>query len=235
MKKILLFVLLSGLFCASANAQDTLYTVKKSQAPDVSESVKVMNQGAKSCLTMLLRSTNEKVVNQVWKDFMKEYGGKVSKVKKSEDYLTEGVQIAAISGTGTTNVYHQVEEMGGDVSFTVWFDMGNGNYLDSKTYPNSVKEAVVMLKNFGLDVRRAMVRGELEVAEKDLRKMESEFDKLVKEKSNLERDIENYKKKIQEAEKHILENTATQDMTRQKIEQQKGAVGEITKRLNEIQ
>lgn len=231
MKKTFVLATLLAFCSLNLDAQET----PVSYAPQVVETSKLMVTGANTCLTAMIPETNKKVVERLWKDLMKTYDGKPEKVKKSKEQLSPAVRIAAISGTGTINVYHLVEESGDDVELTVWFDMGDGKYLNTKDYPSSYKDAEALIKKFGVDVKKEMVRLELEEEEKALKNLEKEFEKLIRDKEGLEKDIENYKKRITEAEHKIHQNLKDQEDTKHKIQDQKAAVGEVVKRLGEIQ
>jgi len=61
--------------------------------------------------------------------------------KKSDDMLAQEVRISSITGTGAMNIYSQTVKSGNGVEMTVWFDMGDGKFLNSRDYSNSTKDA----------------------------------------------------------------------------------------------
>ncbi len=204
-------------------------------AAKVTQSVLNMSQGAQNGFTILLPNTNVKTVKNMWKDLMKNYDSKVKSVKKSDDDLAAAAKIAAISGTGTVDVYSQINESGDNVSMTVWFDMGQGAYLNADEYPNSYEDAEQLLQSFGTSVRREMTESELKQEEKNLKNVEGDLRDLAKKKESLLKDIEKYKKKIIEAEEDIARNEAAQEETKTRIEEQKETVSEVATKLQNIE
>jgi len=203
-------------------------------APKVTQGVLNMSQGAHNGFTVLLPDTDIKTVKSMWKGLMKNYDCKVKTVKKSDDLLGESAKIASISGTGTVDVYSQIKESGDNVSMTVWFDMGEGNYLSSDEYPNSYKDAEQMLQGFEKSVKKEMTGRELKQEEKNLKKVEGELKDLAKKKESLMKDIERFKQKIIEAEEDIARNEAAQAETKNRIEEQKGTVSDVATKLQNI-
>ncbi len=212
------------------NKMDDAYS-----APKIAQGVLNMSQGAHNGFTILLPDTNVKTVKNMWKDLMKNYSSKVKSVKKSDDDLAAAASIATISGTGTVDVYSQIEDSGDNVSMTVWFDMGEGTYLSSDEYPNSYDDAEQLLQSFGTSVRKEMTERELKQEEKNLKKVEGDLRDLAKKKESLLKDIEKFKKKIIEAEEDIARNEAAQEETKTRIEEQKETVSEVATKLQNIE
>ena len=235
MKKLLYLVILVAT-CSQAIAQEDPKpaTASPSSASKVTEGNQSMNLGVHNAYTVILPNTDDKTVEKMWKDLMKEYDGKTKSVKKADEQLTENVRISAISGSGALSVYSLVKEQGDDVALTAWFDMGSGTFLNSKDYASSSREAESLLQKFSVDVKREMVKRELEEEQKNLKKLEGQLERLVKQKDGLEKDIENYKKRIKEAEDDIVKNIAEQENAQKMIEEQKTVVGDVSKRLDEI-
>jgi len=204
-------------------------------APKVTQGVLSMSQGAQNGFSILLPDTNVKTVKSLWKDLMKNYDSKVKGVKKTDDQLAAAAKIASISGSGTVDVYSQIESSGDNVSMTVWFDMGNGNYLSSDEYPNSYSDAEQIIQDFGTSVRKEMVERELKQEEKNLKNVEGDLKSLAKKKESLLKDIEKFKKKIIEAEEDIARNEAAQEETKIRIEEQKETVSDVATKLQNIE
>lgn len=190
-----------------------------------------MSQGSNYGYSFVLPDLSEKEVKSLWKDLMKEYDSKPKKVKKSSNLMAEEVRVSSITGSGSMNIYSQTESRGKDVAMTVWFDMGDGKFLNSNDYQNSAGDGEEFLQKFGVRAKKAAIQNELKAEEKDLEKLGKDLKSLAKKKSNLEKDIENFKKKIMEAEQAIVENEAAQAETENMISEQQTKVQEVEHRL----
>ncbi|MEZ5056497.1 MAG: hypothetical protein R2879_05605 [Saprospiraceae bacterium] len=233
MKPIYFFLILVLNF-NSLYSQDNGKKSKSIHAPEVKEATQNMHQGAKNAFSITLVDVEDKLVENQWEDLIKNYKGKVKNVKKADEKIAEAIRIQAISGTGDINVYSKAEEQGDDVLFTVWFEMDNGNFLSSRNYPSSYTEAVSLLENFGVTVKRKKVEEELEAEKDALEDLEKDLSKLVKRKEGLEKDIEDYQKRIEDAKKEITDNISGQESVKQKIEEQKAEVERMNKKLGDI-
>jgi translation initiation factor 2B subunit (eIF-2B alpha/beta/delta family) len=215
-------------------SQDSGKKSKSIHAPEVKEATQNMFQGAKNAYSIVLMDVDDKMVENLWEDLIKNYKGKVKNVKKADEKIAEAIRIQSISGTGDINVYSKAEEQGDDVLFTVWFEMDNGNFLSSRNYPSSYTEAVTLLENFGITVKRKKVEEELDAEKDKLEDLEKELSKLEKRKEGLEKDIEDYQKRIEDAKKEITDNITGQESFKQKIEEQKAEVEKMNKKLGDI-
>lgn len=220
MKKIVALLLLLGIFATKSFAQ-------------ILEDTKVMSEGANNCLTMTFLNVDDKDVLDLWKDVMKDYGGKLKKVKKSSDYKVDDILIAGITNENTMDVFVQIEEKKGDVTFMVWFDLG-GAFLSKSAHPTSYDEALNFLEKFALDVERMTVQNELDNEMKEFDKMKKDLKRLDSKKENLEKAIVRYKEKIKDAETDLIKNEAEQESMKSKIDEQKSKIENVNKKLKEV-
>jgi len=200
-------------------------------AANIREGVLGMSLGSHPGYSMVLDEISEKEVKSLWKSLMKEYDSKPKRVKKSDDMLAQEVRISSITGTGAMNIYSQTVKSGNGVEMTVWFDMGDGKFLNSRDYSNSTKDAERFLNSFAVRVKKASIQNELDDEEKALASLRKELKSLAKKKSNLEKDIENYKKKITEAEQSITGNEGAQAETEAAIKEQEMKVQDVAHKL----
>ncbi|HFA49108.1 MAG TPA: hypothetical protein ENJ95_08830 [Bacteroidetes bacterium] len=202
---------------------------------NIFETEESMSKGLQNAIVVETEATNEKLVDKVWKKFMKDYGGKTKRAKggKRGELVTTGAEIVGINGVNSMNVYSRsVTGSSGNVEQMVWFDLGD-EYLGSG-HGSQYKEAEAMLQKFAHEVRVEKTKQELKDSEKKLKNMESELKKLVHQNESYHKEIENYKKKIIEAEENIVKNDQQQIETNQKIELQNMLVEEIDRRLKAL-
>ncbi|MCR9286546.1 MAG: hypothetical protein NXI23_04050 [Bacteroidetes bacterium] len=197
-------------------------------AQDISEGARSMSQGVNNAYTLDLPDAGDKLVQKLWKDFIKDYKGKVKKVKKSDDWLAEGCKIASINGSQGVNVYSRTEKSGDGSEHMVWFDLGDGNYLSSG------KDANKILDSFAHQVKKELVRLELEDEEKHLKQLQGELKKLVRLNENYHKDIEKAEQAIVKAKENIKVNLQEQENSQGLIESQKEAVEAVKKRLSKM-
>jgi coenzyme F420-reducing hydrogenase delta subunit len=159
------------------------WTQKKSiHAPEVVEGTKNMYQGPKNSFSITMPDADDKVVEDLWNDLIKNYDSKLKRVRKADVEMAENVRIQSISGTGTINLYSIIDEQGDDVVLSVWFEMDNGNFLSSAAYPNSYADVEELLQNFGISVKRKMVEIELDEEKEMLEDLAKDLEKMVKQK-----------------------------------------------------
>lgn len=199
----------------------------------VTESDEQMAAGTFNALSIALEITDTKLADKVWKNFVKNYGGKVKKVKGGSETLTADAEIIGINGVTPMNIYAKITGgSGSPVELTVWFDLGDGYLSSSQT--EKYAEAERFLKKYELETRIESTNIELDDTEKKLRSVESELEKLKRQNSGLHKDIENYEKKIQQAKDDIVKNESQQTEAGTKIELQKEITEEINNRLREL-
>lgn len=198
------------------------------------ESNESMSQGIQNALVLQLETGDDKLVESVWKDFLKDYGGKTKKSKGGKnEYLSAGTEIVGINGVRPINIYSKAQPgPDGTTEFSVWFDLGEG-YLESNQ-GEKYKEAEGLLLKFAHEVKVENTRNELKNTEKELKRMESDLKQLERQNDNYHKDIENYERKIEEAKENIKTNQEQQEDSKKKIELQKLLVEEIDRRLQEL-
>ncbi len=199
----------------------------KSRVIETSES---MSEGTNTALMVILEVTDERLVDKVWKNFMKDYGGKTKRVRGSKENLTV-TEIVSINGVTPINIYSRSETgMDGYIEQIVWFDLGE-EYL-SYNLRSKYEEAEKMLLKFALECKVENTQIELKEAEKKLKSLEGDLDKLTRQNMGYHKDIEDAERRIEEAKLNIVRNEELQGDTTQKIELQKELVEEINRRLS---
>jgi hypothetical protein len=198
----------------------------------VEEAGKPMTAGVENSLNIRLLNANEKDVEKLWKAHIKSYKGKTKKDRKSGETFTDNALVPEIS-SNTIDLYAKTSDVGNEVLFTVWFDLG-GEFLSSTSHPDKYGQAEKMLLLFALKVSEKVISDELSTEEGTLKKQEKDLVKLEKENTNLHKEIETYKQKILAAEAAIETNLANQENTKVTIEKQKEVVGKVKKKLETV-
>lgn len=198
------------------------------------ESDESMSKGIQNAIIVEVASTNEKLVETVWKKFIKDYGGKTKRSKGGKnEYTTTGAEIVGINGVNALTVYSSSNTgASGNIEMSIWFDMGE-EYLESGR-ASQYAEAERMLQKFAHEVKITNTKEELRMAEKKLKSMENDLKSLKRQNEGYHKDIENYEKKIEEAKESIITNVEQQDDSTKKIELQNMLVDEIDRRLRSM-
>ncbi len=199
----------------------------------VFESDESMSQGIQNAIVVKLVTADEKLVEDVWKKYMKDYGGKTKKSKGGRnEYTTTGAEIVAINGVSPINIYSRASKEGsgsGDMEMMVWFDLGD-EFLESGRSKN-YGEVERMLQKYAHEVKIENTRAELKGFEKKLKTMEGDLKQLTRQNESYHKNIKSYEKKIEEAKENIVINHEQQVNTNQKIDLQKQLIDEIDRRL----
>jgi DNA repair exonuclease SbcCD ATPase subunit len=229
------FTLIAVLFIMNTpSVMNAQVTVKSPEAVSlVREGERQMSQGSKNSLTIELNKTTAKFAEKIWKDYTKQFKGDTKRDKKSDEWLTDNAQIAAIGGANTVDMYVKFSESGDNTNVALWVDLG-GTYVNSNEVADKYKEAEKLLLNYSIAVQKEQTRIQLEDQQKELQKLERQLKNLEKDNTGLHKDIEDYKKRILKAEEDIKTNLKNQDDTKAKIEAQKKAVDEVLKKMNSL-
>ncbi len=228
-----------AIFVTNASAQEVEMETKPSRQSSLIVNSKVyqseekMVMGTNNALIVVLEVTSEKLVDKVWKDFLKDYGGKTKGAKGGKEDVTTGASIVGIGGVNPLTIYSRTSKnMDGYVELLTWFDLGD-EYLSSNRRQN-YEEAERMLLKFAHEVKTEGTKQELEDAEKKLKSFESEMSKLQRQNNGYHKEIADAEKKIETAKENIVKNEEQQADSTQKIDLQKQLVEEIKRRLSDL-
>lgn len=210
-----------------------LTTTGFAQMEEISESKETMKKGTFNAIVVELLDADDKVALKVWKNFIKGYGAKAKKVKKSKEYLASGAIIGGLNNSENVDVYARVKERGDDSELIVWIEMGEF-YVSSGSFPSDYTVAVKMLEDYVIEVAKELVNIEIEDEEKKMKKMEKEMSKLQKKNKNYHRTIDKAKETIAKAEKNIEENESAQKEQTSIIESQQKAIEALKEKLSEM-
>ena len=208
-------------------------TVGFSQNAQITESKETMKLGTFNALTVKLPDASKKVALGVWKDFIKSYGAKAKRVKRSKEYLASGAIIGGMNNSEEVDVYAKINEMSNGSELTMWISMGEF-YVSSAAFATDYALAQKLLEDYAHEVSKELVVIELEEAEKQFKKMDKEMVKLRRKNDSYHKTIEKAKKTIAKAEKNIEENENDQAEQKSLMEEQTRKLEEIKERLSEM-
>ena len=209
-----------------------LYSLS-AQVSMVSETNKQMSFGIRPGFTIAFPNTDQKLVDDVWADFVKNnFGGKLKKGKKGERSAT-GLRSPSVSA-GEFGLYSSTEKIGDGAQLDVWFDAGSF-FLNRLDDPARTNETKTLLSRFYYDVRRAAVGQEVKAEEVRLKELETRQKKLQRDNTTLLKDIENYKAKLKKAEEDLVQNQKDQESTIIDIEKQRQNVEQARLRQGNVE
>ena len=228
---ILSFIFFAGQAMAQFQEKGVSELDKKAR---ITEQVRTMSMGSESALVLSIADADEKLVEEVWKNYIKDfYRGKTKKMRREGEWFTDDASITAIGGSNTVDLYAVIDQAGKDVDFLLWCDLG-GAFLSSDSHPERYREAEALLQKFNLEVTKAKIQQELDEEEKELKKLENELKKLENDNERAHKEIEKAREAIAKAEKEIEQNLKDQEASAQKIEGQKEVIEAVRKKLNKI-
>ena len=201
-------------------------------AQTVNEISKSMSLGKQMAFQIDIDGANEDLTEDVWKDYIKDFG-KSKRNKKAREYYSVGARVPLINGANNIDLYMRFDERVNMTSATLWIDLG-GSFVNSDEHPKEAQGAEEFLTNFYFAVRKKAIENEMKEQEKIMDKMEKELRKLEKKNTDYHKDIEKAKEKIEKAEKEIEQNLKDQEDQRITIEQHRKLIEEIIERLNNL-
>ena len=199
----------------------------------ISEESMSMILGVRNALVLELPDTKSGFVSKLWKKYIKTYGGKTKKTRGGNEIFTDDADVVAIGGANTIDIYAKTDDRGEGSNLAMWIDLG-GAFLASETHPDRYMEGEKFLMRFALFVAKENTVIELEEEEKQLSRLGSSLKRLVRDNERYHREIEQAKEAIRKAEANIETNIINQDETNQQIELQQGVVGDVKKRLSDL-
>lgn len=203
------------------------------QSTQVSESKETMKEGTYNALVVDLPDADDKKAMKVWKSYIKAYGSKAKKVKKSKEVLSKDVVIADINNADPIQVFARAEDKSRGSELIVWFMMGEFQ-VSSTAFPTDYTAAQNFLDGYAHEVAKQLVIDELEDEQGRYKKLEKEMKKLQKKNDSYHKSIKKAKESIAKAEQNIEENERKQKEQTSLLEEQNKLLSEIKERLSEM-
>lgn len=192
----------------------------------VIEDERSMSQGNQTAYIIDIINTNDKFVENIWKKYLKSFGGKSKRNRNSGEIIIENAKISAIGKGRNINLYTTFEQVGDDVLLSMWVDLGD-EFLSSKNDINQVQGAKDFLADFSKEVKREILRLQVKEEGEFLEKLEVNLKRLERDKLRYEREIEMAEAKILKNKTKIEENIIAQEELLHNIEIQRMAIDSI--------
>lgn len=187
--------------------------------------------GEQNAFMMDHPDADKKMVEKVMEDKLKEFG-KVKRNRKADEWICEECNVHLVSHT-PFRVYYKIVERKNLVTTYMFFDDGS-KFISSANAATEAEKIKDLNMDIYYEVKREIIRKELETMEDKLEDYEKDLSKLVKNKKDLHEDIEKYKEKIRQAEKDIEKNLNDQQDKKIEIELQKKAINTVIDKLNSV-
>ncbi|MDX1665928.1 MAG: hypothetical protein R3350_01805, partial [Saprospiraceae bacterium] len=192
---------------------------------------------AQSTYTLEISEADDKLVRDVWKDFIKnKYNARPKWDRKNKQWVAEEVRIAGVDQPVT--LYSSIDQRGKDATLKVWYETESGDYVMAKAVPAEYgmtakggERTLPMLNEVALEIKREKIRRQLEEEKKELDKLESELKRLQRDNDRYHRIIEKAREQIAEAEQDIIQNLKEQEQKAKQIEAQKEEVSQVKETL----
>ena len=191
-----------------------------STVAQVEQDDRSMSQGNHTAFMIDIPNTNEKFVENIWKKYLKSYGGKSKKNRGTQEIYTAGTKVSAIGKGDRIDLYTIFDQSGDDVTISMWVDLGS-EFLSSKNKNSQVQGAKNFLEDFKSEVRREIIRLQVKEEDEKLEKFEVNMRRLVRDSVRFEREIEMAEAKILKNQEKLEENRIARDDLQHTIEIQK--------------
>ena len=201
----------------------------------VSNQRQMMSRGNNEALILTLPSADDKLVADLWEDWLKDnYRVKTKKTKGARNGETSTLNfgIPGVSTGGKVDLYSTVSEVGSGSELTVWIATPEG-YVNPDLDASAYVAAEKMLMRFALTVSREQIDQDVDNQEDVLKDLEKELDRLRKDKERAEKDIVDAHKLIAEKEAEIQQNIVSQENKAREIEAQMQVVEDTKRRLKQ--
>lgn len=202
---------------------------KGEQAIMIEEQLETMTMGTHNALRMAIQGADEKKVEQVWKQFAKDFKTRTQKDRKSGLFVSDDAKIRSLSDN-TVDVYTRFDRGGNGMLVTMWFDLG-GAYLSSETHEEAYEQGEQLMRDFADAVRKSMAEDNVKEQEKALKMLNKDLERLEKENDQYNKKIEEAEALIKEMKANIEQNKKDQTAKQQEIDAQEKVVDKAKEKV----
>jgi molecular chaperone DnaK (HSP70) len=198
----------------------------------VIEQERRMSLGEQSALVLEIPNSDAKTVESVWKSFFGNYG-RTRKNRKADEWYVTGAEISTLGTNRPVDVYAQISGNQTGTTVVTWIDM-KGGFLSADQYPEQYPNAVKMLQDFQLEVRKSILESDLKEQEKLLSRLESDLKKLMRDNENLHKTIQKAEETIAKARQDIEQNIRDQEQKKSEVGTQQNTVETVKKKIEHL-
>ena len=231
--QFLLLLLLFPLFLFAQSDDDLELTDEEQETSTsilVTTEKKTMTKGTNDALVLELPDSRQKLVEKLWKKYIKQFKASTKKIKRSNEFLSHAAQIHSITSE-PLNLYTSFSQRGNNVYLSLWMELEEDHFLSAYDDSSAFAEAENILIHFAGQVEKENIRIELQEEEKRLKKLESTLKKLERNNDSYHKEIETAKARIAKAEEKIITNEQEQEDTQAMILEQLEVVNKVKERL----
>ncbi|RLD19078.1 MAG: hypothetical protein DRI69_09145 [Bacteroidetes bacterium] len=172
--------------------------------------------GVNNALIIEIPEADKSYVEKEWRDFMKKYG-KVSKVKKTSQWLIQSANLVNYADIGRVSIYAEALDKAVPTELAAWIQV-EAKFINSTDNPEAYDAAVVFLSDFALKVKTDLINIELEQHQKVLDKYQSNLTRLESSHDKYVSTVDKAHKDVATAEDGIVKNQQDQESTMADIE-----------------
>lgn len=187
-------------------------------------------KGLSKSLSADVENVSRKDAERIWKDLVKQYGGKTKKGKNNEWY-TEKVSAPKIGEAGTVKMFMSINEKD-RLARTTFLVSKDGEFINHETNPSAAEEVESVFHEFLYGLKKKSYENETKMEEKTLKNLNKDLGKLEKDNKKYHEEIEKCKKKIAEMESKIAKNEDDQIAKKEEVEIQKEQVDKVLQKLS---
>lgn len=206
----------------------SLFSFAQLSAQSVVEAPQTMSKGSNNAFQVLLPTISTKDAGKEWKSFMKDYKGKPKYDKKTGEWFSDDAKLEEMS-ENDVDVYATFVEKGDNTMMTIWYNLG-GAYLSTELHADKVPLVDKMVNRF-IYTSEVMTGAMVEMAEKQLNKLQDSLTSMEKKEADYKKEIEAAKAAIAQAEKNIKESQTEQATVKVEIKTKEKEVNEIKEKV----
>jgi len=209
-----------------------LYITTSISAQQISFGSESMSEGVRPASSVILENVDAKYVDNIWKNYIKKYGGKYKWDRRSGQHNNENTLIPNISSK-TMQATATSRASGNNTQFFLWLKEGS-EYINPVEDSLAREQISSFLGHFALEVSREKLKDDIKEEEKNLSRLSNELKKLERQNDKLHKDIEDFKNKIAKAEADIEDNIKQQAETNTNIAKQEEALQTLKNQLSKL-
>lgn len=198
----------------------------------ISEKEINMSLGKQNGFELNINSNDAGIVENLWKDFTREYG-RFRTNRKANELYADQIKIPVINGKDKLDAYVKLIPGEAQTTLLLWIDLGTG-FLSSTNHPDQYEKTMEWLMTFQFEAHRAIIEDELKGEEKMLSKQERELNQLKNDQEKYNKEIARAEETIRTMEENIKQNEINQLSSEKVISEQKEKINAVKEKLEKL-